>query len=107
MESKKPTILGVVIEHCNKNFKKEHEYNRYISRSIIKHYIEEIGYSVLSYDKIRRKLELAGYLVFLADKYGSTTPGYYRIVKEIPTDTTVADLDRIIMRKRMQNRFGL
>ena len=106
MESK-PTILEIVITECNKNFKKENEYNRYINRSFIRHQIEAAGYSVLSYDKVRRKLELAGYLLYRIDVYGGTTPGYYQIVKEIPVNTTMADLERIIMRKRQTARFGL
>lgn len=107
MESKKPTILSIVIEHCNANFKNKHEFNRYVSRSIIRHYIEEAGHSILSYDKVRRKLELAGYLLYKIDEYGGTTPGYYRITKEIPANTTTADLEHAIRIKKMQKRFGL
>ena len=103
MESKKPTVLEIVITECNKNFKKEHVYNRYVNRSFIRHQIEAAGYSVLSYDKVRRKLELAGYLKF--SENGSA--GFYHIIKEIPVNTKMADLERIIMRNRQTKRFGL
>ena len=102
MESK-PTILEIVIAECNKNFEKEHAYNRYVNRSFIRHQIEAADYSVLSYDKVRRKLELAGYLEL--SRYGSA--GFYHIIKEIPEETKMADLERIIMRKRQTVRFGL
>ena len=103
MVSKKSTILEIIITECNKIFKKEHVYNRYVNRSAIRHQIEEAGYSILSYDKVRRKLELAGYLKF--SENGSA--GFYHIVKEIPVDTKMTDLERIIMRNRQTARFGL